>query len=67
MLLQAIIFVCVLSTSSSTENLPLIINTWTFINATAAGKWCLLVNARGCDVWFVTSPYNMHLSDMLDK
>jgi len=39
LLLQIIVFVCVLSTSSSTGNLPLIINTWTFINATAAGEY----------------------------
>ena len=39
--LRAVVFVCVLSTSSSTGNLPLVINTWTFLNATIAGETIL--------------------------
>ena len=36
-LVGAVVFVCLLTTTSSAGNLPLVINTWTFLNATRAG------------------------------
>ena len=38
MIIRAVVYVCILSTGSSTGSLPLVINTWTFLNATVSGE-----------------------------